>query len=74
MSAALSFDHQHAAWLAQGYIQGQRDLLLFQLETRFSEGVSSAVRRRVATADPDALDTWGARVLDAPDLEAIFAT
>ena len=73
MSAAHSAAHQQASWLAQGYIQGQRDLILFQLETRFTDRVSDAVRRRVATAEPDVLDTWGARVLDAPDLEAVFA-
>lgn len=74
MSAAHTAAHEQAAWLAQGYIQGQRDLLLFQLETRFTDRVSAAVRQRVAHAAPDALDTWGARVLDAPDLDAIFAT
>ena len=73
MSAALSDAYEQAAWLAQGYVQGQRDLLLFQLETRFTDHVSPAVRQRVARATPDVLDTWGARVLDAPDLEAVFA-
>lgn len=73
MSAALSDAYDQAAWLARGYIQGQRDLLLYQLETRFTGHVSPDVRQRVARAAPDALDTWGARVLDAPDLEAVFA-
>lgn len=73
MSSAIADAYEQAAWLAQGYIQGQRDLLLFQLETRFTGRVSPAVRRRVAEADPGALDAWGARVLDAPDLDAVFA-
>lgn len=74
MTSAVTNPYEQAAWLAQGYIQGQRDLLLFQLETRFTVDVSQAVRRRVAEAAPDALDTWGARVLDAPDLDAVFAS
>lgn len=63
---------EQAAWLAQGYIQGQRDLLLHQLEARFTDHISPAVRTRVARAAPDALDAWGVRVLDAPDLDAVF--
>ncbi len=73
MSSALAEAYEQAGWLAQGYIQGQRDLLLYQLETRFTDSVSPAVRRRVAEAAPDALDAWGVRVLDAPSLDAVFA-
>jgi len=74
MSAVHSSSYEQAAWLARGYIQGQRDLLLYQLEARFTDHVSNDVRQRVAQAAPDALDTWGVRVLDAPDLDAVFAT
>lgn len=61
-----------AAWLAMGYVQGQRDLLLVQLRHRFEGPLPDDVRARVAAATPDALDVWSQRVLDAPDLGAVF--
>ncbi len=61
-----------AAWLAMGYVQGQRDLLLVQLRHRFEGPLPADVRARVAAATPDALDVWSQRVLDAPDLGAVF--
>lgn len=62
-----------AAWLAMGYVQGQRDLLLLQLRHRFDAPLPSDVQSRVAVATPDVLDTWCQRVLDAPDLASVFA-
>ncbi|MCA9541482.1 MAG: DUF4351 domain-containing protein [Myxococcales bacterium] len=61
-----------AEWLAMGYVQGQRDLLLRQLERRFNN-LPSAVRNRVAHATPPAIESWSERLLDAPSLDAVFA-
>jgi hypothetical protein len=56
----------------QGLRQGEAGLLLRQLERRF--GVLPAwARDRVLTADSVMLEEWSLRVLDAAELEAVFA-
>ena len=48
---------EQAAWLAKGYVQGQRDLLLRMIEHRFSKPVPSEVRQQIATASPVLIDS-----------------
>jgi hypothetical protein len=51
---------------------GEAALLLRQLERRF--GILPAwARERIATADTDALEEWGLRVIDAGSLDAVLA-
>ncbi|MCB9542844.1 MAG: hypothetical protein H6703_10390 [Myxococcales bacterium] len=73
MMAAHPATQDCAAWLAMGYVQGQRDLLLLQLRHRFDAELPSHIRTRVASATPELIDTWSQRVLDAPDLATVFA-
>lgn len=56
----------------EGRTEGEARALLRQLERRFGP-LPQSVRERVAAAGLDQLDLWLDRVLDAPDLDAVFA-
>lgn len=56
---------------AEGLREGQARILGRLLEQRFG-ALSDADRTRVATSDPDTLDIWLDRVLDAETIEAVF--
>ena len=60
-----------ARGLAEGLEQGKAEGLTRILERRFGP-LSRTVRDRIAGADPDELDAWFDRVLDANNLEAMF--
>ena len=60
-----------AEWLAKGYVQGQRDLLLRILEHRFSEPLPAEVRSQIAHASPVLIDSLGPLLLSAPNMEAV---
>ena len=56
---------------AEGLEQGKAEGLTRIMERRFGP-LSRTVRARIAGADPDELDAWFDRVLDADNLEAMF--
>ena len=49
----------------------EANLVLRQLERRFGS-LSEATEARVRSADPDALERWSLRLLDATTLEEVF--
>ena len=57
-----------AMWLAQGYLQGQRDLLTKLAEKRFEGSLSDEVRSAIAQIPASMLESIGPLVLTAPDL------
>jgi len=71
-------------WLAEGRVQGRAegkteglaegkaDILLVQLERRFG-ALPEGVEARVQTATADELEAWAQAVLDARDLDEVFA-
>ena len=64
-----------AHWLAQGYLQGQRDLLLKLMENKFEASLSRELRTALVQVPAALLDSVGPLVLSAPDassaLEAV---
>lgn len=56
---------------AEGRTEGQAHALTRLLARRFGP-LPDTVRARVEAADPDTLDDWLDRVLDAPTLDAVF--
>ncbi len=64
-----------AHWLAQGYLQGQRDLLLKLIETKFEKSLPRELRVALDQVPAALLDSVGPLVLSAPDpssaLEAV---
>ena len=56
---------------AEGKAEGQAFLLLRLLERRFGP-LPTTTRRRIATADPDALQSWFDAALDAANLDVVF--
>ncbi|MEE2786478.1 MAG: hypothetical protein VX589_04000 [Myxococcota bacterium] len=60
-----------AAWLARGYVQGQRDLLLRLIEHRFSTPIPADVRQCIASASPVFIDSLSPLVLAAPSMDAV---
>ena len=60
-----------AMWLAQGYVQGQRDLLIVILEHRFEEEIPAAVRSQIAGAPLQVIESLGPLLLSAPDVDAL---
>ena len=70
---ALETDGGHvlmdrAEWLAMGYVQGQRDLLLQLLEDRFTAPLPNALRSTVSQATLVELERLGPKLLSASDL------
>ena len=57
---------------ARGRLIGESAILERQLQRRFGP-LSTEVRRRLAEAKAGQLERWADRVLDAADLEAVFA-
>ena len=57
-----------AMWLAQGYLQGQRDLLTKLAENRFEAELTDEVRTAIAQIPASLLETVGPLVLTAPNL------
>ena len=57
-----------AMWLAQGYLQGQRDLLAKLAENRFEAELTDEVRTAIAQIPASMLETVGPLVLTAPNL------
>jgi hypothetical protein len=58
---------------AEGIAAGEAKLLAHLLEKRFG-AVPQSVRQRIDTADVASIETWFDRVLDAPDLQSVFAS
>ena len=62
-------------WLAEGkaegLVEGEAKALLRLVEKRFGP-ISPALRERIMAADPASVEQWLDRVIDAPDLEAVF--
>jgi hypothetical protein len=58
--------------IEKGYLEGQRDLLLWQVNRNFSR-VCGEMRRRIETATPVQLETWADNILDAKRIEDVFA-
>jgi predicted transposase YdaD len=56
---------------AKGLVRGKAESLLRLLAHRFGP-VSETLRRQVSTADPEVLDRWFDRAIDAPSLDAVF--
>jgi hypothetical protein len=61
-----------AEWLAKGYIQGQRDLLLRQFEHRFGPNISQTLRARIALGTPESIEQWSQNLLTATDARSVF--
>ena len=57
---------------AKGETKGKAATLTRLLTRRFGPP-SEGIRQRIAEADIKLLDRWLDRVLDAPDLESVFA-
>ena len=56
-----------AHWLAQGYLQGQRDLLLKLIERKFDRELPKALREALDQVPAALLESVGPLVLSAPD-------
>jgi len=59
-------------WQSEGLLEGQRKLLLHQLDTTFGP-IPATLRERVETAAEDDLRAWATRVPKAASLEDVFA-
>ena len=57
----------------EGIVEGEAKLLAHLLEKRFG-AIPLSVRQRIDTADVASIETWVDRVLDAPDLQSVFAS
>ena len=57
---------------AEGRAEGEAKILIRLLERRFGV-LPNAILARVAAADVDSLDRWVDRVMDACDLDSVFA-
>jgi len=71
MLAAVIEQKDQAMWLAQGYLQGQRDLLLRALQHRFNTEIPDAVLASLATAPADDIEHLGPLILAAPTVDAL---
>jgi predicted transposase/invertase (TIGR01784 family) len=58
---------------AEGLAEGEARILAHLLEKRFG-AISGSVRQRIFTAEAATIETWVERVLDAPDLQSVFAS
>jgi hypothetical protein len=56
-----------AHWLAQGYLQGQRDFLIKLVERKFDTDLPQALRSAIDQLPDALLDSVGPLVLSAPD-------
>jgi hypothetical protein len=56
-----------------GLQEGRSAVLSRQLAKRFgSESIGSKVQERLRTADPEQLDLWAERILDAKTISEVF--
>jgi hypothetical protein len=58
---------------AEGRAEGEAKILVRLLEKRFGV-VSPELRERILAADMATVEEWAERVLDAPDLQSVFAS
>jgi hypothetical protein len=56
-----------AHWLAQGYLQGQRDFLVKMVERKFDADLPRALRTAIDQLPAALLESVGPLVLSAPD-------
>jgi hypothetical protein len=59
--------------IQEGVKQGERAVLLRQLQRRFGDAVDACVEQRVATASIEQIDLWTMRILSAATLSEVFA-
>lgn len=59
--------NSQAHWLAQGYLQGQRDFLVKLVERKFETDLPQALRTAIDQVPAALLDSVGPLVLSAPD-------
>jgi hypothetical protein len=59
--------NSQAHWLAQGYLQGQRDFLVKLIECKFDTNLTQALRTAIDQLPDALLDSVGPLVLSAPD-------
>jgi flagellar biosynthesis/type III secretory pathway protein FliH len=58
----------------EGRVEGRSAVLLRQLTKRFGSGIlGSEVQERLRTADPEQIDLWAERILDAKTFDEVFA-
>ncbi|MGC6416888.1 MAG: hypothetical protein ACON3Z_07210 [Bradymonadia bacterium] len=62
-----------AMLLAQGYVQGQRDLLVQLLEQRFDTTLPDSLRTHLAALPAHSLGSVGALLVRAPDVASVCA-
>ena len=62
-----------AMLLAQGYVQGQRDLLIQLLEQRFDATLPESLRTHLAALPAHSLGNVGALLVRAPDVASVCA-
>ncbi|MEE2756333.1 MAG: hypothetical protein VYA30_06715 [Myxococcota bacterium] len=62
-----------AMLLAQGYVQGQRDLLIQILEHRFAERLPNGLKTQLASLPAHSLGALGPLLVTAPDMDAVSA-
>ena len=67
MLADHNYRNAQAHWLAQGYLQGQRDLLIKLIERKFEENLPKALRNALDQVPASMLESVGPLVLSAPD-------
>ena len=68
-SVLANHDYRNAQahWLAQGYLQGQRDLLIKLMERKFDRDLPKALRDALDQVPAAMLESVGPLVLSAPD-------
>jgi hypothetical protein len=58
----------------EGRMEGRSAVLLRQLTKRFGPDIpGSEVQERLRTAEPEQIDLWAERILDAKTLDEVFA-
>ena len=67
MLANHDYRNAQAHWLAQGYLQGQRDLLIKLMERKFARELPKARRTALDQVPAAMLESVGPLVLSAPD-------
>lgn len=60
------------AGIEKGYRQGEADLLLWLIESKFGADSAEALRDRIESADDENIRRWSARILTADTPDAIF--
>lgn len=68
---AMAKEESRAEARAEGRAEGRADLLLKQLQRKFSD-VPGAVRERLASASDEEISLWAERILFAASLDDVF--